>query len=293
MCILLSLDESTDSLAAVLGDRLAKDALLAYLRGCPVVLSARTRTPDRFDQEAKPIPLAWYSDGSYVWTAAQVAYISRYCMAPPAEFVDHVVAAAGNPVSDLDDETRDRVLHAIRQPPSTTATTTPDNAASHPSPDTVEFGMVQWTVGFEEHMRGFFCAVTRYYEDESDEEFMKLERQQASAQELVAGKPDARRLLMLAGFKAVLAGDAWRQLHWGDNESFPWEEEPEFLREVLSIITKELEASLPANALPEGLTVEVVLGGGVLNAPLDQSVRRPRTTSAGCCAPASPTKSIS
>jgi hypothetical protein len=101
-------------LAAALGDSAtSKGALLAYMRQCPVVLSARTMTPDRFDPSGAPIPLAWYSDGVFAWTAETAAYVDRYDVAVPARFAAHVARAKAAPAA-LAEEQRAAALDAIR-----------------------------------------------------------------------------------------------------------------------------------------------------------------------------------
>jgi hypothetical protein len=119
MVDLLHIDDTPGALPGGLdsGD-LSKAALLAYMRGCPVVLSARTRRPDRFDPAGVPIPLGWYSDGVFAWTAETIAYIDRYDFGVPAHFVEHV-ARTGTAPTVLTDDQRESALDSIRGTAST------------------------------------------------------------------------------------------------------------------------------------------------------------------------------
>jgi len=89
--------EGVGSLATALNGALTKAEILAYMRGCPVVLSARTRVPDRLDPDGASIPLAWYSDGVFAWTAETIAYIDRYDVAVSSHFVEHVARTGTAP----------------------------------------------------------------------------------------------------------------------------------------------------------------------------------------------------
>jgi hypothetical protein len=88
------------------------------MRGCPVVLSARTRVPGRLDPAGVPIPLAWCSDGVFVWTAKTIAYIDRYDVAVPSNFVGHVARTRTAPTA-LTDTQRESALDSIRGAAST------------------------------------------------------------------------------------------------------------------------------------------------------------------------------
>lgn len=81
-----------NTLAGTLPPGLTKEALVAYLRGCPVALSSRARVSDKLDPSGKAVPLAFYSDGVYAWSAETAAYVDRYDVGLPAEFLAHVEA---------------------------------------------------------------------------------------------------------------------------------------------------------------------------------------------------------
>jgi hypothetical protein len=125
----LPVDKSKGSLQSALGGVLSKDVLLAYMRGCPVVTSARTLVPDRIDPNGKRIPLTWYSDAMFAWTAELIAYIDRYDIGVPAHFVARVVQQRGVPVSLSDDERR-AVSEAMREPAAPPAPTLDSDVSS-------------------------------------------------------------------------------------------------------------------------------------------------------------------
>ena len=74
---------------------LSHEQLCAYLSGAPVVMAARTRLPDAIDPSLAPVPVAFYTDGRYVWSAELVAYVKRHLLAVPVELLQHVAANGG------------------------------------------------------------------------------------------------------------------------------------------------------------------------------------------------------
>jgi hypothetical protein len=126
---ILPIDKNNGTLPATFGDNVTKELLIAYMRGCTVVMSARTLLPDRFDPNGKKIPLAWYSDGAFAWTAETVAYIERYDFGVPAHFVARVVGQHGVP-SVLSDDERRGVVEALREPAAPEHNTPEDDASS-------------------------------------------------------------------------------------------------------------------------------------------------------------------
>jgi len=79
------------SLESLLPSGLSKPALIGYLRSCPVVLAARTLLPDQYDPKAEDIPLAYLTDGEFVWSAETREYVNRYDFGLPEHFLRHVL----------------------------------------------------------------------------------------------------------------------------------------------------------------------------------------------------------
>jgi len=48
-------------------------------------------TPDEVDPSRDPIPLIFFTDGTWIWNAEVAEYVKRYDMGVPSEFIKHVV----------------------------------------------------------------------------------------------------------------------------------------------------------------------------------------------------------
>lgn len=68
-----------------------QDRMLSYLGGAPVVLPGRGYDLDRLAPvpEAR-VPVAFHSDGTWIWPAAVNYYLQEYGIAPEAELVEHI-----------------------------------------------------------------------------------------------------------------------------------------------------------------------------------------------------------
>ncbi|ETA66303.1 glycohydrolase toxin TNT-related protein [Haloechinothrix halophila] len=68
-----------------------QDRVLSYLGGAPVVLPGRGYDVDRLAPapEAR-VPVAFHSDGTWIWPAAVNYYLQEYGIAPEAELVEHI-----------------------------------------------------------------------------------------------------------------------------------------------------------------------------------------------------------
>lgn len=69
--------------------------MVGYMRGGAVVLAARTMAPNRFDPYAPPIPVAFYTDGEWVWSMEAGVGVRDYAMGLPDAFVEKVVQLWG------------------------------------------------------------------------------------------------------------------------------------------------------------------------------------------------------
>ncbi|GAA1207939.1 glycohydrolase toxin TNT-related protein [Prauserella alba] len=83
-----------------------RDRVLAYLDGAPTVGPARGYDVDRLapDQSAE-VPIAFHSDGSWIWPAAVPYYLRTHGVAPEADLLQHI-RATGFTVPEVPDETR-------------------------------------------------------------------------------------------------------------------------------------------------------------------------------------------
>ncbi|WP_020668303.1 TNT domain-containing protein [Amycolatopsis nigrescens] len=71
-----------------------QDRLLEYLDTAPVVLSERTYDVDRLaTTPANTVPVAFHTDGVWIWPAAVNFYLREYGVSPEAELVEHVRAS--------------------------------------------------------------------------------------------------------------------------------------------------------------------------------------------------------
>ncbi|MCR3736736.1 Protein of unknown function (DUF4237) [Prauserella salsuginis] len=83
-----------------------RDRVLAYLDGAPTVGPARGYDVDRLDpDQSAEVPIAFHSDGSWIWPAAVPYYLRTHGVAPEADLLQHI-RAAGFTVPEVPDETR-------------------------------------------------------------------------------------------------------------------------------------------------------------------------------------------
>lgn len=68
-----------------------KKALLDYLTNATVVLASRSLVRDWLDPEgAQEVPLAYHTDGRWVWPSSVAYYLEKYDVAPDQTFLAHV-----------------------------------------------------------------------------------------------------------------------------------------------------------------------------------------------------------
>lgn len=80
--------------------------LLDYLNSAPVVTSSRGLEIDRLDPEGRPlVPVAFHTDGIWIWPAAVNFYLHSYGIAPEHELLDHI-RRQGFHVPDVDEGVR-------------------------------------------------------------------------------------------------------------------------------------------------------------------------------------------
>lgn len=81
---------SRGELSTFLPSSLTKEALVSYMRSSALILVSRSQIYDALNETAPPIALAYWSDGHFIWSSESVAYVERYDLALPLEFIDHV-----------------------------------------------------------------------------------------------------------------------------------------------------------------------------------------------------------
>lgn len=74
-----------------------KEALLDYLNNGHVVLASRGLAPDVLGHgEPEKVPMAFHTDGTWVWPAAIAYYLEHYDIAPEIAFLGHSRARGGS-----------------------------------------------------------------------------------------------------------------------------------------------------------------------------------------------------
>lgn len=72
-------------------DDLDHEAILDYLDDAPVVMPGRGYDVDRLDPEGRSaVPIAFHSDGTWVWPAAVNYYLRTYGVSPELDLVEHI-----------------------------------------------------------------------------------------------------------------------------------------------------------------------------------------------------------
>ncbi len=68
-----------------------QDNLLEYLNSAPVVLPGRGHDIDRLAPTPEPgVPVAFHSDGSWIWPAAVNYYLDQYGVSPEPDLIEHI-----------------------------------------------------------------------------------------------------------------------------------------------------------------------------------------------------------
>ncbi|MEC3981835.1 hypothetical protein QMK34_42055, partial [Amycolatopsis sp. H20-H5] len=83
-----------------------QDRLLDYLDRAPLVVTDRGYDIDRLAQTPEAtVPVAFHSDGQWIWPAAVNYYLRVYAVSPEADLIDHV-RANGFTLPEVDEPTR-------------------------------------------------------------------------------------------------------------------------------------------------------------------------------------------
>ncbi len=95
-----------------------RDKLLDYLDGAPVVVPGRGVDLDRLaDTPESTVPIAFHSDGTWIWPAAVNYYLRKYGIAPDPDLVQHI-RANGFVIPDVPDAARQAAAaHVSRSGP--------------------------------------------------------------------------------------------------------------------------------------------------------------------------------
>jgi hypothetical protein len=72
------------------------------MAACPSVLAARMQNPDRVDPSGARVSVGFRTDGVWMWAFEAEAYVKRYAMALPADFLERVSSLGAAP--DVSDE---------------------------------------------------------------------------------------------------------------------------------------------------------------------------------------------
>ena len=81
------LEVPADSHEAAAAEIVTRERIIAYMEGCPLILSARTQSPDRIDPTGSPVSVAFRTDGVWVWSLEAETYVVRYGMTVPEAFL--------------------------------------------------------------------------------------------------------------------------------------------------------------------------------------------------------------
>jgi hypothetical protein len=82
-----------------------RDLLLDYLDGAPLALPERGHDADRLSQDGRQtVPVAFHTDGVWVWPAAVNYYLRRYGVPPEPDLVSHARSAGFRP-GEIDEPT--------------------------------------------------------------------------------------------------------------------------------------------------------------------------------------------
>ncbi|AHI01431.1 glycohydrolase toxin TNT-related protein [Kutzneria albida] len=82
------------------------DKVLDYLEAAPVALTTQGMDSDRLAHEnPEAIPIAFHTDGAWIWPAAVIFYLARYNVPPEPELVQHI-RANNFQTPDVDEPTR-------------------------------------------------------------------------------------------------------------------------------------------------------------------------------------------
>jgi len=64
--------------------------LLEYLRSATVVFASAATVPDKHSPRLLPLSVAWFCDGTWLWSSELIGYVERHHIQLPEEFITHV-----------------------------------------------------------------------------------------------------------------------------------------------------------------------------------------------------------
>jgi len=64
-----------------------QEKIVEFLTSGRIVLAAHGKIPDHYEEEAPAVPVAYYTDGTWVWGWEITEYIRRYSYGLPSEFL--------------------------------------------------------------------------------------------------------------------------------------------------------------------------------------------------------------
>ncbi|MCF6427437.1 MULTISPECIES: glycohydrolase toxin TNT-related protein [Amycolatopsis] len=107
--------------------------VLEYLNNAPVVRAERGFDLDRLAQQpAATVPVAFHTDGVWIWPAAVNYYLQEYGVAPEAELVAHI-AAAGHTLPEVPEQTVQAAGAYLNRGPAQPPRRVPEQAAPPPA----------------------------------------------------------------------------------------------------------------------------------------------------------------
>ncbi|ROS40281.1 uncharacterized protein DUF4237 [Amycolatopsis thermoflava] len=107
--------------------------VLEYLNNAPVVRAEHGFDLDRLAQQpAATVPVAFHTDGVWIWPAAVNYYLQEYGVAPEAELVAHI-AAAGHTLPEVPEQTVQAAGAYLNRGPAQPPRRVPEQAAPPPA----------------------------------------------------------------------------------------------------------------------------------------------------------------
>ncbi|MCK2236840.1 MULTISPECIES: TNT domain-containing protein [unclassified Crossiella] len=95
-------------------------AVQTYLQAAPVVLSSRGYAPDLLHPEQESlVPMAYHTDGVWVWSAALAYYLREHDVVPPLELLDHLRGQDYRPPVALPKRVLQRATSLVMDMPET------------------------------------------------------------------------------------------------------------------------------------------------------------------------------
>lgn len=100
---------------ARLEDGEEKDRILGFLTSGRVIRRAAGRSPDFFSSDGgRVVPIVTYTDGSWVWTAAQGYYLRKYGLSLDTAFHEHI-RRQNYSVGTVDDATAQAAMEFVQR----------------------------------------------------------------------------------------------------------------------------------------------------------------------------------